>query len=107
MNTIVNSIKGDPVLIKALHIRRSRQAESFQCREKTNTAMGCLDTSRGGKLLHCIAGGNVGHLHKLQGIESSSQHLIFLDLYMSAHMQSYYTSKLLLGSIQPLTLCSK
>ncbi|CAL5349062.1 unnamed protein product [Camellia sinensis] len=28
---------------------------SFQCREKTNTAMGCLDTSRGGKLLHCIA----------------------------------------------------
>ncbi|KAL7166996.1 hypothetical protein ACSBR2_037621 [Camellia fascicularis] len=30
-------------------------ATSFQCSEKINTAMGCLDTSRGGKLLHCIA----------------------------------------------------
>ncbi|CAL5332167.1 unnamed protein product [Camellia sinensis] len=53
-------------------------AASFQCSEKTNTAMGCLDTSKGGKLLHCIAascGGNVGHLRKLLGIESSSQGL--------------------------------
>ncbi|CAL5393769.1 unnamed protein product [Camellia sinensis] len=57
-------------------------AASFQCSEKKNTAMGCLDTSKGGKLLHCIAaswqefrlwGGNVGHLRKLLGIESSSQ----------------------------------
>ncbi|CAL5408330.1 unnamed protein product [Camellia sinensis] len=57
-------------------------AASFQCSEKTNTAMGCLDTSKGGKLLHCIAaswqGGQFGYLRKLLGIESSSQldHLI-------------------------------